>query len=225
MTADILAKTISPLSGFLGKEQKQHRASSSNPFLAEEHGEDWELKASDALREEILSSYIPVSDWELARIFGNYDKDDSFSESVETETIPLVHETDGIPIVQTGTQEPETRIASAAPAREKSLGIFSDSRIYSAMIQHELKRHDVTIKHFHHPASFRPERFDFFDSIDAWMVFLSDDYEGDFLEQFLERYDDKPTLFLFEKCQRRRTARNIDQFLTENTLTKGSHLA
>jgi|GEM_PF-588555 hypothetical protein len=220
MTADILAKTISPLSGFLGKAQQRHRRSSSAPFLAKEQGEDWELGAKDALREDILSSYIPVSELELARIFNKHDvKDDGLCESVETETMPLVREAAQIPTPEAGAQEPDTRVASAAPAAGKSLGIFSDSRIYSAMIRHELKCHDVTIKHFHHPASFRPERFDLFDSIDAWMVFLSDDYDGPFLEEFLDRYEDRPTLFLFEKSQRRRTSRNIDQFLAENELT------
>ena len=220
MTADILSKTISPLSGLLGKDQKQHRRNSSQPFISERQVEDWELKASDALREEILSSHIPVSDRELDRIFNKYHgRDDSLSDVVETETLPLAREAAEIPVLQTGPEEQNTEIPSVAPAREKSLGIFSDSRIYSAMIKHELERHDVTIKHFHHPASFRPERFELFDSIDAWMVFLSDAYEGPFLEQFLERYDNKPTLFLFEKSQRLRTSRNIDQFLTENRLT------
>ena len=221
MTADILAKTISPLSGFLGKDQKRHPRSSSQPFIGEEQVEGWELKASDALREEILSSHIPVSDWELARIFKKYDADDNrLFESVETETHPLLREAAEVPALPPAPREPDTAVASAVPARKKSLGIFSDSRIYSAMIRHELKHHDVIIEHFHHPTSFQPERFDLFDSIDAWMVFLSDAYEGDFLEQFLERYADKPTLFLFEKSQRRRTSRNIDQFLADNGLTR-----
>lgn len=220
MTADILAKTISPLSSILGKDQKEHQRTTSNPFLTEEQVEEWELGAKDALREDILSSYIPVSDEELARIFNKPDaKDHGLSESVETESMPLMREAVEVPTLESRVQEPNTRIGSDAPATEKSLGIFSDSRIYSAMIKHELKRHDVTIKHFHHPASFRPERFDFFDGIDAWMVFLSDDYDGPFLEEFLERYDDKPTLFLFEGSQRWRTSRNIDQFLVENGLT------
>lgn len=220
MTADILSKTISPLSSLLGKDQKQQRQSASNPFLTEEQVEEWELGAKDALREEILSSYIPVSDEELARIFNKeHGKEDSLSQSVETETVPLVREAAEIPTLEARVQEPNTDAGSDAAATEKTLGIFSDSRIYSAMIKHELKRHDVTIKHFHHPASFRPERFDFFDGIDAWMVFLSDDYDGPFLEEFLDRYDDKPTLFLFEGSQRWRTSRNIDQFLVENGLT------
>ena len=220
MTADILTKTISPLSGLLGKDQKQNRQNASNPFLTEEQVEEWELGAKDALREDILSSYIPVSDQELARIFNKYDgREDSLSQSVETETMPLLREAEEVPTLQARVQEPDTEVGSDAPAKEKTLGIFSDSRIYSAMIKHELKRHDVTIKHFHHPASFKPERFGLFDSIDAWMVFLSDDYEGDFLDGFLERYEDKPTLFLVEKSQRRRTSRNIDQFLAENGLT------
>lgn len=221
MTADILTKTISPLSSLLGKDQRKQRQSQPNPFLTEEQVEEWELGAKDALREDILSSYIPVSDQELERIFNKYDgREDSLSQSVETETMPLLREAVEVPVVYNVARKPESTAVSAAPAAEKSLGIFSDSRIYSAMIKHELKRHDVSIKHFHHPASFNAERFGLFDSIDAWMVFLSDDYDGPFLEEFLERYDDKPTLFLFEKSQRWRTARNIDQFLAENELTK-----
>jgi len=107
-----------------------------------------------------------------------------------------------------------------------SLGIFSDSRIYSAMIRHELKGCGVKLRHFHHPASFQPERFARFDRISAWMIFLSDDHDSDFLDRFLDRYGDRPTLFLFEKSQRRRTSSNIARFLEENNLTgtrAGSH--
>jgi len=142
-----------------------------------------------------------VSELELARIFNKHDvKDDGLCESVETETMPLVREAAQIPTPEAGAQEPDTRVASAAPAAGKSLGIFSDSRIYSAMIRHELKCHDVTIKHFHHPASFRPERFDLFDSIDAWMVFLSDDYDGPFLRSSLIGMRTDPRSFCSRKA-------------------------
>ena len=36
----------------------------------------------------------------------------------------------------------------------KGVGIFSDSRMYSAMIQSELKGHNVNIRHFNHPKTF-----------------------------------------------------------------------
>ena len=222
MTADILSKTISPLSGLLGKDQKPNRQDNTAPFVTEKQVDEWELGAKDALREDILSSYIPVSDGELARIFNkDSGRQDDLSESVETETMPLLREATEIPTLETPVREPETPAETELPTAEKTLGVFSDSRIYSAMIRQELKRHDVTIKHFNHPASLRPERFDFFDSIDAWMVFLSDEYNGDFLDTFLERYGDKPTLFLVEKSQRYRTSRNIDQFLTGNGLSQG----
>jgi len=227
MTADILTRTIPTLSDLLGKGQKRPQRSRPRPTLPEDRFEDWGLKASDALREEILSSSIPVSDIELSRIFSDYErKDNSLFESVETETIPLLREAVEAPIVQPELRESDKTIVSAGVTgatlvQEKSLGIFSDSRIYSSMLKHELKHYNVAIEHFHHPDSFQPEQFDLFDSIDAWMIFLSDTHESDFLERFLDRYDDKPTLFLSEKIQRLRTSRNIDRFLTENGLTNG----
>ncbi len=221
MTADILSKTIAPLSSLLGKDQKKNQRNSANPFLTDEPVEHWELKASDALREDILSSYITVSESELARIFRDEkDEDNPFSESAGNHTKTLLQEAATDPLLLSGPREPDEEAANTAPAGAKSLGVFSDSRIYSAMIRHELKRHNVIIDHFHHPASFQPHRFDSFDGIDAWMVFLSDAYEGSFLEQFLERYSDRPTLFLFERSQRHRTSRNIEQFLTDNGLTR-----
>ena len=110
-------------------------------------------------------------------------------------------------------QEPKPAVSSVA---SKSLGIFSDTIIYSAMIKSELKQYDVTIKHFNHPNTFTSEKYSTFDDISAWIIFLSDDKTDGFLDKFIDRYVDKPTLFLFAKANRFETAQKINQFVAEN---------
>ena len=100
----------------------------------------------------------------------------------------------------------------------KSLGIFSDSKIYSALIQTVLNNFDVNIKHFNHPSTFRPEKYDFFDDVSSWIIFLSEDEDNQFLDNFLDRYVDKPTLFLFSKLNKDAFVKRISQFIQQNDL-------
>lgn len=95
------------------------------------------------------------------------------------------------------------------------LGVFSDSKVYSAFIKSELAKFEVDILHFNHPVSFTPEKYVHFDSIDAWIVFLSDDSTEDFLDQFIDRYIDKPTLFLVPKSGRKTSALSIKEFVSD----------
>jgi len=95
----------------------------------------------------------------------------------------------------------------------KSIGIFSDTRMYSALIKSELKEFDIGIKHFNHPKTFKPSNFDLFDGISSWILCLSEDANSDFLDEFMERYVDKPILFIFQKTNRVKTGKKISEFV------------
>lgn len=98
----------------------------------------------------------------------------------------------------------------------KCIGVFSDSRIYSALIQSIIKPYDLNVGHFNHPDTFKSKMYGYFDEIPCWIVFLSEEHEGDFIDRFLERYVDKPTLFLFPKMNRDTTQDSIKKFIEEN---------
>jgi len=104
-----------------------------------------------------------------------------------------------------------THPVQAEEDSNNSLGVFFDHQIYSKIIRTAVEDIDVKIKHFNHPGSFTPELFPLFDNISSWIIFLSD--ESDFLDQFLDRYIDKSTLFLFEHTSEQETQQKIKQFL------------
>ena len=101
---------------------------------------------------------------------------------------------------------------------KNSLGVFSDSKIYSALIQSVLVNFELNIQHFNHPSTFKPEKYDFFDGVSAWIIFLSDEEDNTFLDSFLDRYVDKPTLFLFSKLNKDAFVKRISQFVQQNDL-------
>jgi hypothetical protein len=99
-----------------------------------------------------------------------------------------------------------------------SLGVFSDAKIYSALISSEIQQYSVNLKYFNHPNTFVSGKYSLFDNISAWIVFLSEDADEAFLETFIDRYIDKPCLFLFEKGNRSKTGQKVSRFLTDNGL-------
>lgn len=99
-----------------------------------------------------------------------------------------------------------------------SLGVFSDTKIYSALISSELRQHNINLKYFNHPKNFISSQYSFFDNITAWIVFLSEDADERFLEVFIDRYIDKPCLFLFAKGNRNKTVQTVSRFLVDNHL-------
>lgn len=99
---------------------------------------------------------------------------------------------------------------------DKTIGVFSDSKIYSALIQSVITPYQLNVGHFNHPDTFSPKKYAYFDEISCWIVFLSDDHESDFIDRFLERYVDKPSLFLVPKMNRETAQASIKKFLSEN---------
>ncbi|MFT7184972.1 MAG: hypothetical protein ACI84K_000344 [Pseudohongiellaceae bacterium] len=99
-----------------------------------------------------------------------------------------------------------------------SLGVFSDTKIYSALISSELRQHNTNLKYFNHPKNFISSQYSFFDNVTAWIVFLSEETDERFLETFIDRYIDKPCLFLFAKGNRNKTGQKVSRFLVDNHL-------
>lgn len=98
---------------------------------------------------------------------------------------------------------------------ERSLGIFSDSKMYSALIRKELSSYRVDVRHFNHPTTFVESRYEFYDRISAWILFLSDDCDEGFIDRFLDRYCDKPTLFLCPKMSRKNATERVKEFINQ----------
>lgn len=107
-------------------------------------------------------------------------------------------------------RENSNEISSRLP----KLGVFSDNKAYSAFLKTELSKLNVDLQHFNHPNSFKPDNYPHLDTIDAWVVFLSDEAEENFLDEFLGRYIDKPTLFLMPKTKRKTSSLSISKFVT-----------
>ncbi len=93
------------------------------------------------------------------------------------------------------------------------LGVFSDNKPYSSFVRAELSKLRVDVQHFNHPSTFNASNFTQLDKIDAWIVFLSDDSDGEFLDAFIDRYIDKPTLFLVPKAKRKTATHTIREFI------------
>jgi hypothetical protein len=95
------------------------------------------------------------------------------------------------------------------------LGVFSDSKIYSAFVKSELDKLSVNVKHFNHPATFSKSFPAEYDAINGWIIFLSCEEESNFLDEFLDRFIEKPALFLVPKLSRKSASRAIEQFIEE----------
>lgn len=110
------------------------------------------------------------------------------------------------------------KVSSRDLKQLSGLGVFSDSKIYSALIHSVLSDYYLNIQHFNHPSTFKPSNYKLFDSISAWIIFLSDENDCDFLDLFLDRYVDKPTLFLFSKLNKDASIKRINQFIQQHRL-------
>jgi len=137
----------------------------------------------------------------------------------------LVYDKNAFPFITVKPElDPKKDIRSKKNTRPKKssnlkgLGIFSDTKIYSAMINSELQGYNLNIKHFNHPRTFKKSKYPLFDSVSAWIVFLSEEGDSEFLDKFLDRYIEKPTLFLFPKTNRLKTAEKIREFVRAGEL-------
>lgn len=160
---------------------------------------------------------IQVEKTKTSTPFNNFENLDSssFLELIRQATAynDVVEEQQGIQIpsgLSSSTREGKRHL--------NSLGVFSDSKIYSALIHSVLSMFDLDIQHFNHPVTFKQDNYLCFDSVSAWIIFLSEEQDSDFLDLFLDRYVDKPTLFLFSKLNKDACMSRIEQFIEQNNL-------
>jgi len=162
------------------------------------------MKASDALKVNIASTAS-------AGLNDYIEYDEAITVESSGKNLPFYGKRSFLTMVDKQTSS-RSDIGSI---RSGSLGIFSDTKMYSALIKSELNSYDINIKHFNHPKTFIPCQYPFFDSISAWIIFLSDEADDAFLDNFIDRYIDKPSLFLFAKTNRLKTAQKINDFVKE----------
>jgi len=101
-----------------------------------------------------------------------------------------------------------------------SVGIFSDSAAVSELIESEVRNYDIKVEHVSHPSNFTPQHFPDFDKVSVWIICLSEEDDCNFLDQFIERYIDKSSLFLLEDMNRLKTTRKIEQFVVDSGLIR-----
>ena len=121
------------------------------------------------------------------------------------------------------SSRPKLSLVSSSFLSAPSLGVFSDSKAYSAFVKAELAKLEVDVQHFNHPRTLSESNNPHLDTIDAWIIFISEESEDDFLDQFLDRFIEKPTLFLVPKTGRKTSATSIKAFVqalaSENVLS------
>jgi hypothetical protein len=182
-------------------------------FLDAESFKNQHALGRDVLRQQSDDSFIKVEKNNIHSAFLDLEAFDSvsFLEVIRQATIySEVSDNDQGDVVSSNGNLTKTHL--------NSLGVFSDSKIYSTLIQSVLSSHDLNIEHFNHPNTFKQDKYDFFDEISSWIIFLSDDQDSDFLERFVDRYVDKPTLFLFSKLNKDAFVKRITQFIQQNNL-------
>ena len=101
------------------------------------------------------------------------------------------------------------------PTSKKRVGIFCDSLLYADFIRSSLQILEIDIQYFGHPNTFQASNYTLYDDISAWVIFLSDGSDYLFLDNFLDRYVNKPTLFLNAQTNRVKTSEKINQFVIE----------
>jgi len=106
------------------------------------------------------------------------------------------------------------------PTSKKRIGIFCDSLLYADFIRSSLQVLEIDIQYFGHPNTFQVNKYTLYDNISAWVIFLSDGSDYLFLDNFLDRYVNKPTLFLNAQTNRVKTSEKINQFVTATELFK-----
>lgn len=111
------------------------------------------------------------------------------------------------------SNRPHLSLVPSSFLNTPKLGVFSDSKAYSAFVKSELSRLEVDIQHFNHPRTLSKTNNLHLDTIDAWIIFLSEESEDDFLDHFLDRFFEKPTLFLVPKTGRKTSATSIKDFV------------
>lgn len=181
-------------------------------FLDAESYKFQQAMKSSRLPKNFNDEAIQVEKVKISPSFNELKRSDpnSFLELIRKATSNSFQEQQGEQLVSCPTTGSKQHL--------NSLGVFSDSKIYSVLVHFILSKYELDIKHFNHPATFKKDKYPFFDTINSWIIFISDEQDSDFLDSFLDRYVDKPTLFLFSKVNKAACVSSIEKFIKQNNL-------
>ena len=178
------------------------------------------LKKSSKLKEAQTKQNSNVSSISIPQLHQSVLLDEFQDEPIHVIDVPTQNQRKSL------TSNPHIKqktIQSMTPTNT-GIGIFSDTPIYSEFIRLSLQILEIDIKHYGHPSTFTPSAYAHYDDISAWIIFLSDGNDQHsidrFLEQFLDRYVHKPTLFLCAETNIVKTSEKINQFVAETGLFK-----
>lgn len=193
---------------FLRKNHKNHDIR----FLDAESYKFQQLINSSRLSKNVDDEPIQVEKDKVSSSFNERERSDSssFLELIRQATSNTFD----------GQQDDQLHRGSVTDCKRhlNSLGVFSDSKMYSVLVHFILSKYELDIKHFNHPATFKKDKYPFFDTISSWIIFISDEQDSGFLDNFLDRYVDKPTLFLFSKVNKEACMSSIEKFIKQNNL-------
>lgn len=137
-------------------------------------------------------------------------KSERLCESVEAATRKLA-------IEKTNIDQYKNKL-KRRPLPKKCMGVFCDTAFYANFIKSSLQILEIEIKHFAPPATFTSTEYSSYDEISAWIVFVSDGGDFHFIDRFVDRYVDKPTLFICPQTSIVKTSEKINQFVAETKL-------
>jgi len=190
--------------GLGDKQQKNSIYDIENSLMVE--SDFWEVNSEDALRVDILTSKSSAGR-KKEKVF-------PFGQFIQ----PELWKNDPLPMTVGETNYLKEVAARPNTIKIKSLGFVSDSLTNSKLIVNHVKRTDIQVRHFSHTSVFTSDQYSKLDEISAWIVYTSDHSDGFFLDQFLDRYIDKASLFLFENMESDYANKKISCFLSEHGL-------
>jgi len=190
--------------GLGDKQQKNSIYDIENSLMVE--SDFWEVNSEDALRVDILTSKSSAG--------RKKEKVLPFGQFIQ----PELWKNDPLPMTVGETNYLKEVAARPNTIKIKSLGFVSDSLTNSKLIVNHVKRTDIQVRHFSHTSVFTSDQYSKLDEISAWIIYTSDHSDGFFLDQFLDRYIDKASLFLFENMESDYANKKISCFLSEHGL-------
>jgi len=96
---------------------------------------------------------------------------------------------------------------------QPSIGVLSDSEDSAGSISNQLASAHIAMQYFKFPQAMKSAQSEVFDRIPAWIICLSEDNHDLFLDEFLDRYIDIPTLFIFDNATSYGTQAKLRSFL------------
>ena len=96
---------------------------------------------------------------------------------------------------------------------QPNIGVLSDSEDSACSVGNQLTAAHISMQYFKFPEAMESAPNEVFDRIPAWIICLSEENHDVFLDEFLDRYIDIPTLFIFDNATSFGTQAKLRSFL------------